>query len=163
MRIADGVYNDYDREAAKILDDFLPARIFDAHAHLYDASFIPVMGAPGGCFAMRPRCGVHEYLEDMAPLFGTGREIRLNIITTPDVTMADPATGNRQASTEFLAQQLRENPGCVGEIMVGPDDTAEDVEKQLIHPGIRGFKCYHVLAKEKPTWNASIGEYLPEA
>jgi glutamate-1-semialdehyde 2,1-aminomutase len=33
----------------------------------------------------------------------------------------------------------------------------------LIHPGIRGFKCYHLLAANKPTWNAPIGDYLSEA
>ena len=163
MITENGVYCKYDHEAAKILNDFLPDRIFDAHAHLYDASFIPGMYAAGGCFSMRPRCEVSEYLEDMEPLLGGKREIRLNIVTTPDASMADPSTGNRQAATEFLAGQLEKYPGNVGEIMVSPDDTPEEIEAQLIHPAIRGFKCYHVLAPNKPTWNASIGEYLPEA
>ena len=43
MTFRDGVYSQYDLEAAKILDDFLPDQIFDAHAHLYDASFISGM------------------------------------------------------------------------------------------------------------------------
>ena len=163
MHAENGVYNQYDYEAAKILADFLPDKIFDAHAHLYDQSFIPNMCGPDTCFALRKRCEVSDYLEDMAPLFGPGKEVRLNILTTPDPTMADPSTGNREASTAFLKEQLEKYPGNVGSVMVSPDDTPEDIEKQLVHPAIRGFKCYHVLAKKKPTWHATIGEFLPEA
>ena len=45
MTFVNGEYNEYDLEAARILDSFLPERIFDAHAHLYDASFAPGMTA----------------------------------------------------------------------------------------------------------------------
>ena len=32
MTIKNGIYNSYDLEAATILNDFLPDKIFDAHA-----------------------------------------------------------------------------------------------------------------------------------
>lgn len=47
MTFQNGVYNQYDLEAAKILNDFLPDKLFDAHAHLYDSSFVSGM-ANGG-------------------------------------------------------------------------------------------------------------------
>ena len=162
MRFQNGVYNHYDQEAAKILDAFLPDRIFDAHAHLYDASFISGMANSGGAFAIRNRCEVPQYCEDMKPLLGD-RQVRLNIITTPDASMAPPDSECRKAGVDFLVDQLNRFPGHVGEVMVGPDDTVEDIERMLVHPGIRGFKCYHLLAPTKPTWNAPIGDYLPES
>lgn len=162
MTYQNGVYNDYDREAAKILDDFLPDRIFDAHAHLYNASFISGMANSGGAFSIRDHCEIPQYMEDMRPLLGE-RQVRLNIVTTPDGTMASPHSENRKASTAFLVDQLTRFPGHVGEVMVGPDDTVEDVENMLTHPGIRGFKCYHLLSHNTPTFDAPIGDYLPES
>ena len=43
MAVKNGIYNSYDLEAAKILNDFLPDKIFDVHAHLYDADFVSGM------------------------------------------------------------------------------------------------------------------------
>ena len=162
MAILDGIYNRYDLEAAKILDDFLPDEIFDAHAHLYDSSFVSGMANGGGAFSLRDRCEVSDYLEDMRPLLGN-RKVSLNIVTTPDEAMTDPKGQARKDSVDFLADQLTRFPGHVGEAMVGPLDAPEDVEAMLIHPNIRGFKCYHLLAAEKPTWNAPIEDYLPES
>lgn len=162
MAFENGVYNQYDLEAAKILDDFLPDKIFDAHAHLYDSSFVSGMANGGGAFSIRSRCEVSHYLEDMKPLLGD-REVHMNIVTTPDASMTAPDSPCRKAGVEFLADQLTRFPGNVGEVMVGPDDTVDDVEKMLIHPGIRGFKCYHLLAHKKPTYQAAIDEYLPES
>jgi len=162
MNAKDGVYNKYDFAAAEILSAFLPDRIFDAHMHPYDSAFCP-NSCSGGCFALRPRSEFSHYLEDMKPLLGDRKEIRANMITNPDVSMADPSTGNRNASTAFLAEQLEKYPLNVGEIMVTPDDTLEDIEAQLIHPRIKGLKCYHLLSHNKPTWYASIGDYLPES
>jgi glutamate-1-semialdehyde 2,1-aminomutase len=162
MVIKNGMYNHYDLEAAKILNDFLPEQIFDVHAHLYDASFVSGMANGGGAFSIRNLCEVSHYLEDMKPLLGD-REVNLNIVTTPDASMTQPDSPCRKAGVDFLADQLTRFPGHVGEVMVGPEDTVEDIEKMLIHPGIRGFKCYHLLAPNKPTWNAPIGDYLPES
>ena len=162
MVISNGVYNQYDLEAAKILNDFLPDKIFDAHAHLYDSSFVSGSANGGGAFSIRDHCEVTEYMEDMRPLLGE-REIHLNIVTTPDGSMARADSKDRQASTAFLVDQLTRFPGNVGEVIVGPDDTREDIENMLTHPDIRGFKCYHLMAHNKPTMNAAIEEYLPES
>ena len=51
----------------------------------------------------------------------------------------------------------------MAEIFVHPAESVEDIEKRLVHPNIRGLKCYHQLAQREATFNASIGEYLPES
>ena len=142
MPFTNGVYTQYDREAAKILDDFLPDRIFDAHLHLFDSSFTPKMSKGGG-FNSSPRADFRDYLEFMKPLFGDQRQIRGNFITAPDASMTEADSPDRKASVAFLVEQLEQYPGNVGEVMVGAKDTVEDIEKQLIHPGIRGLKCYY--------------------
>ena len=162
MTFQNGVYNAHDVEAAKKLDAFLPDKIFDAHAHLYDESFISGDANDGGAFSLRKRCEVPDYLEDMRYLFGD-RTVKMNIVTTPDAKMTDPHGEARRASTAFLKKQLDLYEGHVGEVMVGPDDTVEDIEGMLVHPAIRGFKCYHLLAHKKPTFQAPIGDYLSEA
>ncbi len=162
MKYTNGVYSKYDLEAVKILQDFIPDKIFDAHAHLYDDSFVSGMANGGGAFSIRKRCGIPEYFEDMKPIFGD-RKIRMNIVTTPEASMSAPDSKTRWDSVEFLADQLTRFEGHVGEVIVGPDDTVSDIEKMLIHPSIRGFKCYHLLAHNKPTYNAPIGDYLPES
>ena len=162
MAYKNGVYKQYDLEAAQILNDFLPEKIFDAHVHLYDGAFVSGQANGGGAFAIRDHCEVCDYLEDMKPLLGN-RQVRMNIVTTPDGSMAAPDSPDRKASVDFLADQLTQFPGNVGEVVVGPDDTVDDIEKMLVHPNIRGFKCYHLMSHNKPTWNAPIGDYLPES
>lgn len=162
MEIKDGVFNSKDKEAVKILNDFLPDKIFDAHMHVYDKKFNPNSCA-NGCFALRDRCEIKEYLSDMAPYFKKAKEVRCNMIIDPDKDMGKANLNNRDLSTEFIVEQLDKYKGNVGEIIVRPTDTEEDIEKMLTHKNICGFKCYHLLADKKNTWNCSIGEYLPES
>ncbi len=63
----------------------------------------------------------------------------------------------------FIVKQLEKDEGCVGEIIVSSKHTADELEKRLVHPCIRGFKCYHLTADRERTWDASVREYLPEA
>lgn len=162
MSFTNGAYTQYDQEAAKILNDFLPERIFDAHLHLFDSSFAPGISKGGG-FNVSDRADFQDYLDFMKPLFGEDRQVCGNFITAPDATMAEADSPNRKASIQFLVQQLERFPGNVGEVMVGPMDTVEDLEKQLIHPDIRGFKCYYFTAGKQPANQADIGDYLPES
>lgn len=162
MQYKNGIYTKYDMEAAKILDSFLPNRLFDAHAHLYHESFMDAGANSAGAFSIRKSCYTEDYITDMRPLIGE-RQVRLNVVTSPDAKMSDPRGDFRRRSVDFLVGELERYPENVGEVMVGPHDTAEEVEAMLRHPRIRGFKCYHLLADKKPTFNAGIGEYLPES
>lgn len=149
-------FSDYDKVALKILDGFLPDKIFDAHTHIFDKKFVPN-------WSIGEHFDVDDYKKLMLPGLCNPKVFRANIITTPDKTMGDSKTGNRDAGDRFMEQQLEKAPEFVGEIMVSPEETAEDIEKRLIHPNIRGFKCYHLLAPRKDTFNAETGEFLPES
>ncbi len=151
-------YNEKDMEAIKILEGFLPDRIFDAHAHLYDKSFTLANTSypDDGTFT--------GYRDAMMPVLCNPKEFHMNMITFPDRLMQEPSNGTRDASDRFIAEQLEKDSGSVGEIIVVPTDTPEEIEKRLIHPRIRGLKCYYCYADiENPYNNAGIGDYLPEA
>lgn len=148
-----------DLEAARMLGDFLPERIFDAHAHLFDTNLIPSLSIPE---ADRAICGVEEYCAEIGQLLCAPRELRLNIIGYPEKKMAYDRD-LLMRSDAFLCKQLADHPKCVGEIIITPEDTEATIEQRLTSSQIVGLKCYHYLAKGNDTWNASISEYLPEA
>lgn len=148
MSQKNGEFSTYDRDAAKILNDFLPDRIFDAHCHPDD-------------FA--------KYCEDTDGFFGS-RTRTVNMIPMPVADMSEPGTGKEtsvlEASTNNIKEQLSLHPEIAGEVMVTPGDTTEDIEKRIAFVGsdrLIGLKPYHLLAVKKPTFNAEIEEYLPES
>lgn len=148
----------HEKQAIACLNDFLPDRIFDAHAHLCDTAFLPDT-FPG----TRSIRDMAAYRREMGPVLGETRTLRLNMITYPDRSMGTGDSETLKQADAFLVRQLEENPANVGEILVRPGDTGEELERRLVHPGIRGFKCYHILSGEENTWNCTIDEYLPEA
>ena len=78
-----------DLEAAKKLSDFLPDRIFDAHCHVFDTSFIP-SGQPD---KERVIGGLEKYREEMADLLCFPKKMLINAITYPVVQMKDKSCG----------------------------------------------------------------------
>ena len=160
MKIGEGmfgtkmIYQNSDFEAIKILESFLPNKIFDAHAHVFDTKFAPgLKTAANGDLCL----GFSEYQSEMAKVLCRPKDLRANLIIFPDSSMANKKTGNLESS------DLNKNSNNVGEIIVIPNQSAEDLEKRLVHPNIRGLKCYHVMANREKTWDADIGEYLPES
>lgn len=149
------IYTEHDFEAIKVLSDFLPDKIFDAHAHLFNTDFTPsILQSAGHTLNL----DLEKYIGEMSTALCNPKKLQLNIIGYPD------KNGDIAKSDAFLAEQLNKNPDNVGEIIVTPTDTAESLEKRIaLHPNIRGFKCYHVFAPEKETFQCDIGEYLPES
>ncbi len=152
-------FNASDAEACKILNDFLPDRIFDTHAHLFDTDMMPALTGN----TERVVCGWEKYQQEMTPLLCNPRQLRINAIVFPDGKMADRSNGLIEKSDAFITGELSKCEGNVGEIVVHPAETEEDLEARLVHPGIRGFKCYHNLSGIDVSWNATIDQYLPES
>ena len=149
-----------DAQAQKLLADFVPDKVFDTHTHIYHEQFTTDLCAnkPNGPFTCY---GWERYLQDMQRVL-PGRTIHANMIPYPDKHLA-VNKANRQASDEFTVAQLEKDPLSVGEIIVAPGDTAEELEKRLIHPRIRGFKCYYLLARQTDdTRDCDPQEFLPE-
>lgn len=149
-----------DLEAISILKSFVPDRVFDAHMHLYDGRFIPSDGKHAPIpFPMN----YDSYVREMKEFLCCPALLRTNLIIHPVRILKDPERDNLKMSDLALSQQLEKHPEIVGEIIVRPTETAEQIEKRLSHPRIRGLKCYHLLAEREDTMNADIWEYLPES
>jgi len=148
-----------DREAVTILSSFLPDKIFDSHAHLFDTAFLPEL-CKGKPHVVK---GLEGYREEMAPLLNFPRTLSLNIIPFPDGAMVDRTCGLIEKSDAFVLGEIAKDEGNVCELLVHPDDTPEELEARLVSPRIRGFKCYHNIGRTRPSWNAPIGDYLPES
>lgn len=145
----------------KKLEDFIPEKIFDAHCHIYDSSFTPFVHSEEK-FG-KSRLDGETYRKNMTPLFANPKVLRANYIIFPDKSMAMQGYDTLKKSDEFLNAELTKDPLSVGEIIVRPFDSADDIEKRLTHKNIRGLKCYHYLAQKDATWNLDIDEYLPQA
>ena len=143
------IFNQYDLEAAKKLDAFLPDKLFDAHMHI---SEFPFYG--------KTYFGFKEYYEDMAPLL-SGRKVRCNALATPTDELKTKE--GHKSTVDFFKKQLDEYPENVGEILVKPDESAEEIESHLVHKNIKGLKCYHIYANRPDTFNSDINEYLTDA
>lgn len=149
-------YSRSDYQAIELLYDFLPSRIFDAHMHLSLSSFAKNVGD-----GRKKDSTYYDYIKDMRVYYKMAKNIKLNVIIEPDVAYKDAKY--RMQSNEYLNKVLNEYSNTVGEIVVMPNDTKEDIEKMITHKNIIGFKCYHFLSNKRNTWNLDINEYLPEA
>lgn len=143
----------------KILNDFLPDKLFDAHAHPYDSSFLTACYPP----ERKPeRFDLEDYRRDMKAILGFERDFMLNMIPFPDKKMADLSNGSLAACDAFSREQLELDKRNVGELLVLCDESAEHIASRLGHPQIRGLKCYHYMNPAEKTFGLDIGEYLPE-
>lgn len=148
-------YRESDDKAIQLLNSFLPEKIFDAHAHLcYKLS------EDGGDPEIKT---TDEYIHDMMPLFGDHRTLSANLIPFPYKNLIDEQGKGRDLANQHLKNELTLHSENIGEILIFPTDSAENIEKQLDHPGIRGLKCYFFYANAPQVGQADIGEYLPES
>ena len=139
-------YTNCDLEAIKILDDFLPGKIFDAHMHI---SPYP--------FAVADRFGIEDYKRDAAPIFSK-RYLRCAALLAPANELKEREC--QQRATSFLEEQLDLFPDSVGSVIVKPEDSYEELSLCVKHPRIKGLKCYHKYAATPNTDKANIYEYL---
>ncbi len=151
-------YNEFDKRAIKMLEGFLPDKIFDSHAHLFDKKFLPNIPFPENDVG-----DLDAYKNAVSASLCNPKTLRLNIIVFPEETMFNKESENRDKSDKFIVEQLLKDPSNVAEIAVIPTDSVEEIEKRLTHPQIRGFKCYHTMSGKDKTFDLDISEYLPEA
>lgn len=152
-----------DKKAIEKLASFLPDKIFDMHMHIGTEKGCPTVTKPEAQWPAKGDFGMDKYLAEEGRLFPNAKIIRANMIGMPDVAMKDRNSGCREEITRFIAEELNKHPECVAEILTLAGDTREDIEKQLIHPNIRGIKCYHQTAAGENTFQCNTWEFLPEA
>jgi glutamate-1-semialdehyde 2,1-aminomutase len=141
-----------DRYVLEELADFLPDRVFDAHAHLWrvkDCRF------PPGCEIAQAADGtIESWRESQERIFGPGR-------VWGGLFLGEPRS-DADGASDFLVKQLKNVPGSRAAILITPDYPREKAVEYLDSGLVAGFKPYHLFSREKPTFSSSIAGYLPE-
>ena len=155
---SDVKYTEYDREGIKILADFLPDKIFDAHMHVFDSAHLPMSYKVGE----RDTGDLDAYHRAFGEMLSYPRVWRANMITSPDSAMREKGGKIIRMADEFLIGELNKSDLNVGEIIVSPLESACEIEKRLTHPRIRGLKVYFFLSAREKHGDESPDEYIPE-
>ena len=153
----DWIVTDRDRELFdRELDSFVPATLFDAHAHWYRADHFAPAAVPPLVQAGPPQAGSAAFDDAMHQLI-PNRRIEGLFFPYPHAQV------NVDAANEFLYQQLQQRPGSRGQMLITPSQDPELIRETVRRCGFVGLKCYHVFSPHRPTFDSRIEEFLPES
>ncbi|NQU09687.1 aminotransferase class III-fold pyridoxal phosphate-dependent enzyme [bacterium] len=137
------------------LKDFVPPDAFDAHAHLWSLALFPEPKPP--LLADSPAVAGRA---EWATRVGSSMPGKA---PTGALFLPYPVRGVDVAATnEFLAAEVRNDPGSRALMLITPRDDPAAVETELASRRFAGFKVYHCFAATDPTTRAPAAEYLPE-
>jgi glutamate-1-semialdehyde 2,1-aminomutase len=147
---------DSDRELfARELQSFVPDRIFDAHAHLYEKWYFPEGTVHRRNLTHAPdTVGLAEF-RSLSEWITPGRHVDA-------LFLPFPVHGDLAAITRFTAAEALRDPGCRAEMLVSPDMDPEYVREEVRRSRLAGLKCYHIYSARDPTFDSLVEEFLPE-
>jgi len=145
-------FNERDHEFfLKEIDPFLPDRIYDAHAHIWEKEWANFT------LGSSPVADLALYDEAIAEIHGKRR--------TEALFLSFAVAEHREqiaAANEWTAGQIADRPACRAHYFITPEHDPEFVRDEVRRLGMHGLKCYHSFSGVDPTWEASIPTYLPE-
>jgi len=149
---------DYDQEFfARELEDFVPARVYDVHAHLYRAT--DWQGYPPDWTVVGPQVVTLEvYREQMGWIF-PGREVHGMHFPYPG---GRPGGFPSEEPNAWISQEIRKDPLERGQFLVRPTDDPEWVRQEVRRLGLRGLKPFASYADSPDYRQSELPEYLPE-
>ncbi|WP_437223073.1 aminotransferase class III-fold pyridoxal phosphate-dependent enzyme [Planctomicrobium sp. SH661] len=137
------------------LHSFIPQRTFDFHAHLYepqsDTPALPPLALPG-----QTAVGFDAYLSSLKNWMGRSVPQAGLFFALPTKTLCLPS------ANRLILQELKQHPMSRGLLLIKPQDDPAKVSTQVASEGWAGFKVYHHYASRPDTFNAEIGEFIPE-
>ena len=148
---------DEDRDFfAKELDDFVPDKVYDAHAHLYRESFWD--GEAPEHVRVGPSDITLEIYREQMQWILPGREVHgLHFPFPPGDDRMDT-----RAANEWVSQEVRKDALARGQFLVRPTDDPEWVREEVRRLGLRGLKPFASFSGVEPVGEAELPSYLPE-
>ena len=148
-----------DQAAIALLKDFIPEKVFDAHAHLYVADTVPKVA---GTAAFAQEFSLPEdYVNHMRPFLPNAKVIGANFFTMPDPAMVDRAVLRR--ANDHVFEAVRGSTCHRASPYVTMTDTEETIGELVNRPETVAIKCY-CYGKDAPEHSdLGIREFLPEA
>jgi len=144
-----------EKELAAELADWLPQRVFDAHAHLYRR---PDLGpSTGGVLAAGPQeAGTAAWGLRMEELLGRGRSCGGLFMGFPT------AEADLDRCNAFTVSQAEASPDSRASLLVSPAMDPGRIAELAARPSVAGLKPYHVFSPKKPTFDAALDRWLPD-
>lgn len=143
------------------LDEFVPARVFDAHTHIYRWAFHTNPDKESGPYRQFIRPGFedvsYELLDECDRLLMPGRRVARLSFPFPFRGGCD-----FEASNAYLTDELRSHPDSAGLMLVHPGMPAEHIEQTLRATGLIGLKPYRFFSATGDAVHCRITDFLPE-
>jgi glutamate-1-semialdehyde 2,1-aminomutase len=144
---------DYDREFFhRELEDFVPAKVFDAHAHLYELAH---WNSPEAMKEGPSVASIETYREQIDWLI-PGRQV------TGLFFGVGFKESSRKLSNAFVQREISKDQRSRGLLIVSPLLDSSQVGQEIQNVAMAGLKVYHTFSNRSPTWEAGINEYLTE-
>ena len=136
----------------QLIGDFVPPRVFDAHAHFYRLQDVGD-GDPRQAGTVPEIAGYDQWLAAQMDMMGDSapRDGLFFAFPGPKMDMA--------AANSFVLEQVRDRPGSRALIMIDPQD---DPDQLGLDDGWAGFKVYHAFSGNARTQDALIDQFLPD-
>ncbi len=148
-------FSETDAAIAEAIQEGLPDRMFDIHAHLYRKDDLgqrcPELPAQGPAMA-----DVDVWRTYLGKITGIHR-LDGGLFVPYPVKQGDVDAGN-----DFLLGQIDRMEMARGLIVITPDSDRDKTESYFHNSKIIGFKPYHVFAHREQTFDAALDEYIPE-
>lgn len=152
MGFAEISYSDWDRTIwEEELEKFVPAKIFDAHMHLWQHDHLPANHPSRNTF---PEADMQETLEWNRRIF-PGREIEYLNLGMP-VSGVDVA-----AQIRFVAEQMAPYRNSRMHRLVTPQCGVEEIRRDIEIHGFTGLKPYRSFSVTGDVNQCRIHEFLP--
>ena len=145
-----------DRQLAADLQERLPPRLFDAHAHLWrQADFEqPAAGIWAGS---GDEATPAVWREHLAPQVGAARLAGALFIPVPY-----PRPKRIAAVNAWVLASAAACPGSRALALVAPEMPPDELNPLMASPVLAGFKPYHTFSPVQPTFQAPLQTFLPE-
>lgn len=154
-------YTDADRAfVARHVEPYLPAKVFDAHAHLFCHAHYPPGKLPAHLNGTPTAIGLAVY-RDHSEWLHPGRR------TVGGLFFGLAFQGDRAGNDEYVAAEVKAGQAvgfrALGQMLIAPEMDPEYVRETVRRHGFVGLKPYHLMAQvEGPTFLAPIEAYLTE-
>lgn len=148
-------FTETDRRAVEEMDARLPARLFDAHAHLYRVTDLDVGDSP--LFSEGPaEVDLAQWRRHIGRQVGEQRLAGGLFIPDPR-----PLHGIG-AVNEYVLAQVADDADSRAAVLVAPDMPREMLDGWLATTRVAALKPYHLLCDDRPTFDAALESYCAE-
>ena len=143
------------------LQEFVPARVFDIHTHLYRWAFNTDPNKETGAYKQFAGTTFAEASWELADacdgLLFPGRTVHRLSFPFPFSPECD-----FEASNAYVAQETAVDPTSGALMLVHPRMSADEVERRVEQGGFLGFKPYRFYATSGDPVNCRLTEFMPE-